>query len=179
MKITQYQSQYLNSSMISISNLHRSNDKRKQGIKELEDYIKTSYDLTTEKSINTFLTEVTNLSDVSQPQYIRKAAFLCYNTLAHLLKQIPDLSKDIIHILIRNAINFFKDNDSKIVCSAAECLYNLMKYYSDVILQHFEEVFEGLFLISVNQDHEVKSIAQTLDSYLKEIVNYKFQTNNM
>ena len=54
-----------------------------------------------------------------------------------------------------------------------------MKYYSDVLIYFFTEVFEGLFLIVVNQDNEVRSIAQNLDSFLKEIVNYKFQTNSM
>src|SRR5690348_13364481 len=93
------------------------------------------------------------LSDISQPQYIRKTAFLCYTTLAHLLKQIPDLPNVIILLLFRNAIAFFKDNDSKIVCSAAECLYNLMKYYSETIIFFFDEIFEGLFLIVVNQDN--------------------------
>jgi hypothetical protein len=119
------------------------------------------------------------LSDQSQPQYIRKASFVCYNTLAHLLKQLPNVPQPIIHLLLKNALSYFKDNDSKIVSSAAECLYNLMKYYSDVVLHFFKEVFEGMFLIVVNQDNEVRSIAQNLDSYLKEIVNYKFQTNSM
>jgi hypothetical protein len=95
------------------------------------------------------------------------------------LKQIPNLANDIILLLFRNAIHFFKDNDSKIVCAAAECLYNLMKYYSEIICLIFEEIFEGLFLIVVNQDNEVRSIAQNLDSYLKEIVNYKFQSNTL
>jgi hypothetical protein len=164
-------------SNISFSN--RSNDKRKLGIKELEDFIKQNFELSTDKAINSYLQNITVLSDITQPPYLRKAALLCYTTLAHMLKQIPNIPNSVVQLLIRNAITFFKDNDSKIVCSAAECLYNLMKYYSDIILLFFEDVFEGLFLIVVNQDNEVRSIAQNLDSYLKEILNFKFQSNNM
>jgi hypothetical protein len=72
-----------------------------------------------------------------------------------------------------------KDNDAKVVCAAAESLYNIMKYYPNLVIPYFSELFEGLLLINVNPDSEVRNLAHNLDSLMKEIINFKFQDNEI
>jgi hypothetical protein len=146
---------------------------------ELEAYIKENFTINSEQSIAIFLDMVKPLCDISQPQYIRKAGFLCFTALSRLLRQVKDLNLNVLHSLIKSIISYFRDNDVKIVLSASECLYNIMKYYQDEILKFFEDLFQGFFLIVVNQEPEVRAIMKTLDSFLKEIVNFKFQANQL
>ncbi len=146
---------------------------------ELESYIIENFTLSNEQSIAIFLDMIKPLCDISQPQNLRKAGFLCFTVLSRLLKDVKNLKMGIINSLMKTIISFFRDNDTKIVLSAAECLYNIMKYYQDIILIFFNDIFEGFFLIVVNQEPEVKAIMQTLDSFLKEIVNFKFQANQL
>ena len=144
---------------------------------ELEEYIKQNFNVNDEGSIGKFINLIKSLCEISQPQYMRRAAFLCYTVLARLMKNNKNLNT--IHILIKNTILYFKDNDSKVVFSAAECLYNILKYFSENILIFFNDIYEGFFLITVNREPEVRVIAKNLDSLLKEIVNFKFQTNQL
>ncbi len=127
-----------------------------------------------------------NLSEATQPPIYRKAAFLGYTTLSNILKQNENTSgflendiSPIILINIQNILQSFKDNDSKVVYCAAESLYNIMKYFPNLIIQYFNEIFEGLLLINVNPDSEVRTLAQNLDSLLKEIVNFSLQDNQL
>jgi hypothetical protein len=54
-----------------------------------------------------------------------------------------------------------------------------MKYYPDLIIKFFNDIFEGLLLINVNLDQEVRTLAQNLDSLLKEVINFTFQGNQL
>lgn len=222
-------------------------------MKELENFIKYTVNFRSHESINQMISNFISLSDISQPQYVRKAAFLGYTTFANvLLRQIEteerhkdinntyqdkDKDKDmntgniktrsnnwinnntpniisnnmssnhntiyhdtyrsqyntsnhnayasitdvfkIISIITKNILSNFKDNDPKVVCSAAESLYNIMKYFPDFIMYSFNDIFKGLLLITVNPDQEVRTLANNLDSLLKEIVNFSFQDNQL
>lgn len=85
----------------------------------------------------------------------------------------------IVYIIVGNILYCFKDNDSKVVSSAAESLYNIMKYFSHYIIHFFNDIFEGLLLINVNPEIEVRTMAQNLDSLLKEIINFSLQDNQL
>ena len=77
---------------------------------------------------------------------------------------------------VANLVENLKDNDNKIVYSSAESLYNLLKYINNEIILYFDSLFEGLLLIKVNQDEEVKLISENFDSFLKESINLLFFT---
>jgi len=213
-------------------------------MKELENFIKSTVNFRSEESVLQIISNFITLSDISQPQYVRKAAFLGYTTLANVLlrgmetedkhrdgyfskennsnnynnmvntmnstfgqgfskqnlnnitpnvtyswsfnpnthlvnsNQALDLFK-IISVITGNILSNFKDNDPKVVCSAAESLYNIMKYFPDFIMNSFNDIFKGLLLITVNPDQEVRTLANNLDSLLKEIVNFSFQDNQL
>jgi len=199
-------------------------------MKELENFIKSTVNFNSEESIQLIISNLILLSDISQPQYVRKAAFLGYTTLANVLLRIAQelcmnqpvnsansglspnktnpnsngttsnafnnsaMSKfnlnvtnanntfdglKIISTITVNILMTFKDNDPRVVCSAAESLYNIMKYFPDFIMNSFNDIFKGLLLITVNPDQEVRTLANNLDSLLKEIVNFSFQDNQL
>lgn len=154
-------------------------------MKELDLYIRNNYNFNSWESLNSLLAALKSLSDVSQPQYIRRAAFLGYTTLANIMKRYDDEEDSdsvvirTISMIIKNIIACFKDNDPKVVCSAAESLYNIMKYFSIYIIKYFQDIFEGLLLLSVSTDAEVRTLAQSLDDLLKEVINFTFQDNQL
>ncbi len=135
--------------------------------------------------INKIIAEFKFLSEVTQPQNVRRAAFLGYTTLSIIIKQNEnnEFMKDniiaLIFTIVGNILTSFKDNDAKIVYSASESLFNIVKYFTPLVIYFFNEVFEGLLLINVNPDLEVRSIAQNLDSQLKEIVTSILQDCHM
>ncbi len=135
--------------------------------------------------MNKVIAEFKILSEVLQPQNVRRAAFLGYTTLAIIIKhnESVEILKEnltaIIFTIVANILVSFKDNDAKIVYSAAESLFNIMKYFNHLVIYFFNEIFEGLLLINVNPDPEVRSLAQNLDSQLKEIVNFTLQDCQM
>jgi hypothetical protein len=138
------------------------------------------------ESLKSAIKAIKILSDSTQPQYIRKSAFLCYTTLANMMKQTQSFSTmtekelaSIIYIIIQNLLISFKDNDARVVCAASESLYNVMKYFPQLVILFFNDIFEGLLLINVNPDSEVRTLAQNLDSLLKEIVNFTLQDNQL
>jgi hypothetical protein len=154
-------------------------------MKELDLYFRTNYNFDSFESLQNLLKSLKYLSDTSQPQYIRKASFLGYTTLANIIKcnlkgdEISEDSMLILVTIINNVVSCFKDNDNKIVCAAAECLYNIMKYFSDATLKYFNDIFSSLLLLTSNPDSEVKILAQSIDELLKETINYKFQDNQL
>ena len=135
--------------------------------------------------IHKLISEFKNLSEVSQPQNVRRAAFLGFTTLAYIIKQnesdeqIKENMTAVVFTIVANILVSFKDNDAKIVYSASESLFNIMKYFSHLVIYFFNEIFEGLLLINVNPDPEVRAIASNLDSQLKEIVNFTLQDCQM
>lgn len=137
-------------------------------------------------SLKSAIKAIKILSDSAQPQYIRKAAFLCYTTVANMMKHHQNFStmteKELastIYIIIQNLLTCFKDNDAKVVCAASESLYNVMKYFPQLVILFFNDIFEGLLLINVNPDSEVRTLAQNVDSLLKEIINFTLQDNQL
>jgi len=136
-------------------------------------------------SITTAILAFKKLADSLQVQNTRRASFLGLTTLAIIIKHaekndsirenVPQLVESILDIILST----FRDNDAKIVYSAAESLYNMMKYFGHLVILFFNDIFEGLLLINVNPDTEVRTIAQNLDSLLKEIVNFSILDNKL
>ena len=68
-----------------------------------------------------------------------------------------------------------KDNDNKIILSAAQCIYNIMVEFNQYVLMNFNDFFDGLLTLVTVDDPEIKNIAENLDSSLKGVINYSFQ----
>ena len=68
-----------------------------------------------------------------------------------------------------------KDNDKKIIYSAAQCMYNIVVYFNPYVLMNFNDLFDGLLILVKINDNEIKDLADNLDSSLKGVINYSFQ----
>ncbi len=44
---------------------------------------------------------------------------------------------------------------------------------------YFNSIFEGLLLIKVNQEQDVKLISENIDGFLKESINFILQDNHL
>ncbi len=56
-------------------------------MKELDSFLKQSVNFHSEGSIHTAIKSFKILTEIIQPQYVRRAAFLGYTTIANILKQ--------------------------------------------------------------------------------------------
>lgn len=64
----------------------------------------------------------------------------------------------------------FSDQDSRVRYYACESLYNISKVAESLILQFFNEIFDGLCKLSADPEKTVQDGAQLLDRLIKDIV---------
>ena len=111
----------------------------------------------------------------------RKGALLGYYSILNVIKRISE-EKDveICHIKLLDELMkclkiCLKDNDVKIISSAAHCMYNIMTCFNSYVLINFNDFFDGLLTLVTVEDPEIKEISKNLDSSLKGVINYSFQ----
>ena len=129
------------------------------------------------KYISTFrsLSESTHLINE------RKGGILGYYCIANVIKRISDeKGVELCHTKLLDELMkcirlSLKDNDNKVVHSAAQCMYNIMVYFNPYVLTNFTDFFDGLLTLVTIDDPEIKDMADNFDSSLKGIINYSFQ----
>ena len=111
----------------------------------------------------------------------RKGALLGYYSIVKVIKRISEQKGvEVCHIKLLDELMkclkiCLKDNDNKIIASAANCMYNIMTYFNSYVLINFNDFFDGLLTLVTVDDTEIKEIAKSLDNSLKGIINYSFQ----
>ena len=112
----------------------------------------------------------------------RKGGILGYFSIVNVIKRISDekgvetCHTKLLDEIMKYIILSLKDNDNKIVLSAAQCMYNIMVFFNSYVLTNFNDFFEGLLiLVTIVDDSEIKDMADNFDSSLKGIINYSFQ----
>ena len=122
-----------------------------------------------------------SLSESSHLINERKGALLGYYSIVNVIKRISD-EKDVemchtklLDELMKCIIISLKDNDNKIILSAAQCMYNIMIFFNPYVLTNFNDFFDGLLTLVTIDDPEIKDIADNFDSSLKGVINYSFQ----
>ena len=122
-----------------------------------------------------------SLSESSHLINERKGALLGYYSIVNVIKRISD-EKDVVMChtklldeLMKCIIISLKDNDNKIILSAAQCMYNIMIFFNPYVLTNFNDFFDGLLTLVTIDDPEIKDIADNFDSSLKGVINYSFQ----
>ena len=122
-----------------------------------------------------------SLSESSHLINERKGGILGYYCVVNVIKRICDeKGVDICHTklldeLMKCIIMSLKDNDNKIVLSAAQCMYNIMVFFNPYVLTNFNDFFDGLLTLVTIEDPEIKDMSDNFDSSLKGIINYSFQ----
>ena len=114
-----------------------------------------------------------SLSESSHLINERKGALLGYYSIVNVIKRISD-EKDVemchtklLDELMKCIIISLKDNDNKIILSAAQCMYNIMIFFNPYVLTNFNDFFDGLLTLVTIDDPEIKDIADNFDSSLK------------
>ena len=111
----------------------------------------------------------------------RKGGILGYYSIANVIKRISDekgvefCHTKLLDELMKCIRLSLKDNDNKVVHSAAQCMYNIMVYFNPYVLTNFTDFFDGLLTLVTIDDPEIKDMADNFDSSLKGIINYSFQ----
>ena len=122
-----------------------------------------------------------SLSESSHLINERKGALLGYYSIVNVIKRISDekgvemCHTKLLDELMKCIIVSLKDNDNKIILSAAQCMYNIMIFFNPYVLTNFNDFFDGLLTLVTIDDPEIKDIADNFDSSLKGIINYSFQ----
>ena len=122
-----------------------------------------------------------SLSESSHLINERKGALLGYYSIVNVIKRISDekgvemCHTKLLDELMKCIIVSLKDNDNKIILSAAQCMYNIMIFFNPYVLTNFNDFFDGLLTLVTIDDSEIKDIADNFDSSLKGIINYSFQ----
>lgn len=122
-----------------------------------------------------------SLSESSHLINERKGALLGYYSIVNVIKRISDekglemCHTKLLDELMKCIIISLKDNDNKIVLSAAQCMYNIMIFFNPYVLTNFNDFFDGLLTLVTIDDPEIKDITDNFDSSLKGVINYSFQ----
>ena len=122
-----------------------------------------------------------SLSESSHLINERKGALLGYYSIVNVIKRISDekglemCHTKLLDELMKCIIVSLKDNDNKIVLSAAQCMYNIMIFFNPYVLTNFNDFFDGLLTLVTIDDPEIKDITDNFDSSLKGVINYSFQ----
>ena len=128
-----------------------------------------------------YITKFRSLADSSHLANERKGAILGYYSIVNVIKKIcTENEVELCHTklldeLMKSIIYSLKDNDNKIILSAAQCMFNIMVYFNPYVLINFNDFFDGLLTLVTIDDPEIKDIADNFDSSLKGVINYSFQ----
>ena len=128
-----------------------------------------------------YIAKFRSLADSSHLAIERKGAILGYFSIVNVIKKIcTEKEVEICHTklldeLMKSIVFSLKDNDNKIILSAAQCMYNIMVYFNPYVLMNFNDFFDGLLTIVTIDDPEIKDMADNFDSSLKGVINYSFQ----
>ena len=144
----------------------------------LYNQIKDKSDDITIEYIKTFR----SLSETSHLINERKGALFGYISIVNVIKKIKDEKNEelehtkLLDELMKCLLITFKDNDNKLVVSAAQCMYNIIHNFKSYILINFKDFFDGLLILVTIDDPEVKEITNSLDNLLKNRI-YEKESN--
>lgn len=153
------------------------NDKRNQGLKELESYIKATVDLTNGDSIDLFIrlykAQIYDKID-SQNVNAKRATMQGLVGISNLIKaESANVKSSSMVMVIEILVNILKDsaNDSKL---PLELIYNLDKILKNqftLILKCFSHIFEAVIYLSHHHFYEVREAIHSTDELLKDVIS--------
>ena len=142
------------------------------------------YDQIKDDNDDYYIKYILNFRSLSESSHLineRKGALLGYYSMVNVIKRIcKEKGVEICHTKLLDELMkclkiSLKDNDNKIILSAAQCIYNIMVEFNQYVLMNFNDFFDGLLTLVTIDDLEIKNIAENLDSSLKGVINYSFQ----
>ena len=145
----------------------RSNEKRKNAALEIEALIKSLHEANNTAVIQSIIAVLSKDFCTSMNSNYRKGGLIGLAATAIGLMQD---SRNHLSVLLPPVLHCFDDPESRVRYYACESLYNIAKVSRNSILQHFNQIFEGLAKLFADVDVDVKNGANLLDRLMKDIV---------
>lgn len=145
----------------------RSNEKRKNAALEIEALIKSLQEANNTLMIQSVITVLGKDFCTSMNANYRKGGVLGLAATAIGLMQNCPLYLDM---LLPPVLHCTDDPEARVRYYACESLYNIAKVSRMHILQHFNQLFDGLTKLFADVDLDVKKGASLLDRLIKDIV---------
>lgn len=145
----------------------RSNEKRKNAALEIEALIKSLHEANNTAVIQSIIAVLSKDFCTSMNSNYRKGGLIGLAATAIGLMQD---TKNQLAVLLPPVLHCFDDPESRVRYYACESLYNIAKVSRNSILQHFNQIFEGLAKLFADVDVDVKNGANLLDRLMKDIV---------
>ena len=146
-----------------------SSDNMKKGIKELENYIMNN--VPDKKELNLILqTYKSDLFDLNEnfKNSIIHGDITPIMVMQEIIQKY-DVEPDSYFILFKPLFDLYKTNlESKHIINFTNKITNFLSNKQKVVLSNFNDLFEVLILLKINQEQEVKNSGNALDKLLKE-----------
>uniref|UniRef100_A0A7S0EZA4 Vacuolar protein 14 C-terminal Fig4-binding domain-containing protein n=1 Tax=Hanusia phi TaxID=3032 RepID=A0A7S0EZA4_9CRYP len=144
-------------------------EKRKAAALEIENLVKERMEspLGGRQDIENILTILGNDYALSSQANLRKGGLI---GMAAAALGLGGNAWRWLNLLLPPILNCFMDQDSRVRYYACEALYNVAKVTKTRILNHFNQVFQGLCQLCADTDQGVKNGSQLLDQLLKDII---------
>ena len=145
----------------------RSNEKRKNAALEIEALIKSLQEANNSMMIQSVITVLAKDFCTSMNANYRKGGVLgLAATAIGLMQNCPQF----LDVLLPPVLHCTDDPEARVRYYACESLYNIAKVSRMHILDHFNQLFEGLTKLFADVDLDVKKGANLLDRLIKDIV---------
>ena len=149
-----------------------SNDKMKRGNKDLENWINS--EITKNKGQDTlklilesFKTVLFDLNHEYRNNIIKGDLNPIFSIIETLEKFEPD--PKLYFILFRPLFDLYQTNlEPRQITNLTKNITNFLKKMKKIVLSNFNDLFEVLILLKINQEQEVKNAGNLLDQLLKE-----------
>ena len=146
-----------------------SSDNVKKGIKELENYIMNNFPDKNELNLmlQTYKSDLFDLNENFKNSIIH-GDITPIMAMQEIIQKY-DVEPESYFILFKPLFELYKTNlDSKHIINFTNKITNFLSNKPKVVLLNFNDFFEVLILLKINQEQEVKNAGNALDKLLKE-----------
>jgi hypothetical protein len=144
----------------------RSNEKRKNAALEIEALIKSLHEANNTAVIQSIITVLSKDFCTSMNSNYRKGGLIGLAATAIGLMQD---SRKQLDVLLPPVLHCFDDPESRVRYYACESLYNIAKVSRMSILEHFNEIFEGLAKLFADGTSDKHLRCDLLVHFIKEL----------
>ena len=163
-------------------------EKKKIGLKGLENFIKNYYDNDKKKfnqNIEKLMMTINKTildKNLNYRNLILKGDFSFFNNLFFIINKFENISNKIYFLIIEPLLELIKENDIKTVIKCVNMLLSILKSKQNIYFIYFNVFFDILIDLKTNVNQEIRICGNAIDEFLKDCVgNYyqEFKFNNI
>jgi hypothetical protein len=161
-----------------------SQEKRLNGIKELESFFKSNIDPTNEDIFNSFIKNYKLMCyDKLDQQSIssRKSSLSGIVLIINIISKLEDVKTSSLILLVEFLITMLKEtySDIKLAVEITSILDRLLKNQINLVLECFNELFAVIIYLYSNCSQELSSFVINLDDILKDLISQAYRQGLM